>query len=83
MLVIATQNTSASWYSMFTYQIKFPPARLLNFHKFSNPPFIPTSPPLEEFSNPRRYFNPPSLLLGTQEYAVGFCSLTDPPGKKH
>ena len=45
--MIATQNISASLYSVLTYQIKFPlplPSYYI-FKNFSTTPFIPTPPP--------------------------------------
>ena len=78
MLVIAYQNTSASLYSILTYQIKFPPPhRAIKFSRIFQPPPPPPvysntpSPPhllsFEESSNPPpRLFQTP-VLLGTQE----------------
>ena len=72
MLVIATQNTSASLYSILTNQIKFPPPHpgYSVFKNFPTPPprlfQIPPPPPprllsFEEFFNPLDYSNPPSI----------------------
>ena len=80
MLVIATQSTSASLYSILTYQIKFPlPHPGYYIFKnlptplppvYSNPPPTPRLLSVEEFFTPPptpRLFQPP-FLLDTQEY---------------
>ena len=61
--MIATQNTSASLYSILTYQIKFPLSPLLNFQKYFNPR-VYSNPCLlssEEFSKPPVYSYPLSI----------------------
>ena len=75
MCCIFKGNSNSKHFSFFVLyfnvlnKISSNPPQLLNFQKFSKPPFIPTPCLLsfKEFSNPSHLFQL-LLLLGTQEY---------------